>query len=73
MGIVLKPRCNETTLQPFNLTTFQQPLELRERNFRKHCIPERGSITHRSEAQRKKEMTLYAHDQIGNAKLGVLF
>lgn len=49
------------TLQPSNLTTFQQLLVLSEDDLGEHGIPERRSIAHRSEAKGKQEMFLYAH------------
>jgi hypothetical protein len=49
------------TFQLFNLAT---KLVLCQHNLREHSIPERRSITHRSEAKGKKKMHLYAHNWI---------
>jgi hypothetical protein len=49
------------TLQPSNVTTFQQLLILSEDDLGEHGVPERRSIAHRGKAQGKQEMFLYAH------------
>jgi len=57
----------KSTFQHFNFTTFQQENSvLRQHDAGKHSIPERRGITHRSEAQGKKKMTLYAQHGMQN-------